>query len=92
MVKAVSLSEAELAGVEIKRLPPGEAIGARDLQRWSQNRATGRSGTGSAKVKGVVYVCLACGHRNQVIVSAFRRKRISSRCRECGSNRLKRGK
>jgi len=30
--------------VEITRLPPGEALGARDLQRWSSRRATGRAG------------------------------------------------
>ena len=29
---------------EIQKLPPGEALGARDLQQWSHNRAKGRSG------------------------------------------------
>ena len=29
---------------KITRLPPSEALGARDLQRWSQRRATGRAG------------------------------------------------
>ena len=28
----------------VTRLPPGEAIGARDLQNWSHQRAVGRSG------------------------------------------------
>jgi hypothetical protein len=30
--------------MEIKKLPPGEAIGARDLHEWSTNRRGGRSG------------------------------------------------
>jgi hypothetical protein len=30
--------------VPITRLPPGEAFGARDLQRWSHRRAFGRAG------------------------------------------------
>jgi hypothetical protein len=30
--------------MEIKKLPLGEAIGARDLHEWSTNRRGGRSG------------------------------------------------
>ena len=93
MKKPVSLTAEEMAGVEIQRLPPGAAIGARDLHRWSMNRAVGRSGTGSARVKAATYECLSCGHRNQVIVSAAsRQKRIKSYCRECGSPYLRRVK
>jgi hypothetical protein len=33
-----------MAKIEIKRLPPGEARGARDLQRWASRRRVGRSG------------------------------------------------
>jgi hypothetical protein len=32
--------------VEIRRLPSGEAIGARDLQRWANRRRVGRGGIG----------------------------------------------
>jgi hypothetical protein len=35
--------------VEIQKLPPGEALGARDLQKWSQNRALGRWGVNDTK-------------------------------------------
>jgi hypothetical protein len=28
----------------IRKLPPGEALGARDLQRWAARRNAGRSG------------------------------------------------
>jgi hypothetical protein len=31
--------------VKITKLPPGEAIGADDLQNWSRQRNAGRSGT-----------------------------------------------
>ena len=32
-----------IAGIQIKRLPPGAALGAGDLQRWAHNRLLGRS-------------------------------------------------
>jgi hypothetical protein len=38
-----------IAGVQIKRLPTGEALGARDLERWSSNRSAGRSGAFTTK-------------------------------------------
>jgi hypothetical protein len=34
-----------IAGVIINKLPPGEALGARDLTTWSLRRASGWSGT-----------------------------------------------
>ena len=36
-------------GVQIKRLPAGEALGARDLTRWSSNRSGGQSGSYTTK-------------------------------------------
>jgi hypothetical protein len=30
-------------------LPPGEAVGARDLQRWASRRSAGRSGSGMSR-------------------------------------------
>ena len=35
-----------IGGVKITKLPPGEALGSSDLQRWAQNRLRGRSGIG----------------------------------------------
>jgi hypothetical protein len=32
-----------IGGVQIKRLPAGEAFGARDLSRWASHRRVGRS-------------------------------------------------
>lgn len=37
--------------VEIKKLPPGEAEGARDLQTWGHRRLAGRSGLRKDKPK-----------------------------------------
>jgi hypothetical protein len=39
----------KIEGVPIKRLPAGEALGARDLTRWSSNRSAGRSGSYTTK-------------------------------------------
>jgi hypothetical protein len=36
-------------GVKIKKLPPGEAFGARDLRNWSTNRLCGRDGSFNLK-------------------------------------------
>jgi hypothetical protein len=33
-----------MSPVKITRCPPGEAMGARDLQRWAHQRLRGRSG------------------------------------------------
>jgi hypothetical protein len=35
--------------VKVTYCPPGEAIGARDLQRWSTNRMRGRGGVPTSK-------------------------------------------
>jgi hypothetical protein len=35
--------------VRITKCPPGTALGARDLHRWSLNRARGRSGVSTPK-------------------------------------------
>src|SRR5215469_3270114 len=42
---------AGIGGVLITRLPSGEALGAHDLQRWSSNRSTGRSGAYTTKAE-----------------------------------------
>lgn len=40
--------------VEIKKLPPGEAIGARDLQNWAMNRTVGRAGSYDRKEEKIL--------------------------------------
>lgn len=39
----------DYSGFPIKKLPPGEAFGARDLQNWSSNAAVGRAGSFNKK-------------------------------------------
>ena len=38
-----------ISGIQIKRLPAGAALGADDLQTWSQRRSVGRSGAPATK-------------------------------------------
>ena len=38
-----------MSDVKVTICPPGEALGAGDLQRWSRNRALGRSGVSDTK-------------------------------------------
>jgi hypothetical protein len=40
-----------IAGVSIKRLPPGEALGASDLQQWAARRLSGRFGVSPNSVE-----------------------------------------
>jgi hypothetical protein len=40
-----------MSDVKVTVCPPGEAIGARDLQRWAHNRKLGRSGVKAQKEK-----------------------------------------
>lgn len=40
-----------MSDVKVTVLPPGEAIGARDLQQWSHNRRLGRSGVSMPREK-----------------------------------------
>jgi len=40
-----------IGGVQIKRLPPGAALGAHDMERWSSNRSGGRSGAYTTKAE-----------------------------------------
>ncbi len=35
--------------VKVTKCPPGEAIGARDLQKWGRRRAAGKGGAGRTK-------------------------------------------
>lgn len=74
----------------ITKLPPGEAYGARDLTRWSHNRAVGSSGAGSTNTKPAIRKCHNCGFECQVIVSRYAKRNDAKRfpCRNCGKRRL----
>jgi len=43
MTNTVSVLSAK-TGVKITKLPPGEALGARDMQHWAERRMKGQSG------------------------------------------------
>jgi translation initiation factor 2 beta subunit (eIF-2beta)/eIF-5 len=82
--------------VEIKKLPPGEAIGARDLQQWAHRRTLGLAGPErSRKVEKEVeartyYVhCRTCGEgqRQRLLRATLRRTGIA--CTKCGSTNVK---
>ena len=60
--------------VVIEVLPPGRAIGADDLQRWGQRRATGRSGAGADRTQ----VCWCCKR----FFEARKRHRYCPKCRK----------
>ena len=65
------------------KLPPGEAIGARDLQKWATRRMSGKSGVGlDEKLQTVV--CKMCGHKMQM----FQSKRFP-KCPRCGEELVK---
>jgi hypothetical protein len=40
-----------MAEAKITRLPPGEALGARDLEHWASRRLAGRAGMPMSKMK-----------------------------------------
>lgn len=77
----------------ITKCPPGEAIGARDLQRWSSRRRGGWSGSG----KGVDFEddqftkqpfmvkCKRCGHSKMIEISLAKLRRARFRCSRCGT-------
>jgi len=77
----------DYGSVEIKKLPAGEAFGARDLQNWSHNRTLGRFGTGTAQNRALTLQCRSCGGISEVIgiqVRPNRARRGKFDCRHCG--------
>jgi hypothetical protein len=77
----------EYGDFPIKRLPPGEAFGARDLTRWAHRRAVGSTGTGSAQARALTVECKSCGAESQIIGSQARPRRARRGifdCRHCG--------
>ena len=47
--EAAEAGYGNLTMVEITRLPPGEALGARDLQGWAHQRSAGRAGVNTTR-------------------------------------------
>lgn len=72
--------------------PPGEALGARDLQRWSRRRAGGWSGSGKADDEWVdqfttrerTIACKGCGHSAMLDISDAKMVKSKFRCSKCG--------
>lgn len=76
--------------VKITVLPPGEAIGARDLQRWSGRRSGGRSNTGvTLDATKIAYQCHQCGRKTEMLVNKKMGKTAKFRCSRCGSFSIK---
>ncbi len=72
--------------IPIKKLPPGEALGARDLQQWSHNRTLGRSGTGTDQTRAVTLVCSKCDGVTPAIEKNWTRQNGRKFvCRHCGN-------
>ena len=75
--------------VEIKKLPPGEAYGARDLQKWANNRSMGRAGVGGGnwnKIRPTKIQCKKCRHKTKMMISDDMKKRgVKFACARCGS-------
>ena len=66
-----------LKGNTVKKLPQGEAVGARDLERWAKRRANGLSGSGEDRSA----VCRDCG-------KVFEgRQKDAKRCLICNAKR-----
>lgn len=76
----------DYGNIPIKKLPPGEAFGARDLTTWAVRRADGKSGTGGAETVVAKMRC-KCGWEGSVLAA---RRQNHSRvkgdltCRDCG--------
>ena len=68
-------------GFKITKLPPGKAYGADDLRKWSDNRATGRSGVAPDRTRNVVYECRACKKTTPAIVSRYMQKKEARKLR-----------
>lgn len=80
----------DYGSVPITKLPPGEAYGARDLQRWSLNRAVGASGSGSSRTKAVSLNCPSCKGVTTIMVSIYQKhNKIGRQCRHCGKRGIK---
>lgn len=79
--------------IKITKLPPGKALGAGDLTKWSQNRAVGRCGTDDAKTIDKVWTCKRCKKTNLICIHRdinFLHK-SSVRCRHCGERNFRIG-
>lgn len=76
--------------VEVKKLPPGEAIGARDLQSWASDRMANRSKSWR-RISGkttISLTCRDCGRHRQMQMEKRAAKGAKFKCSGCGSNRV----
>ncbi len=67
-------------GVKITKLPPGEAVGARDLQHWIGN---GVPRDDYSRVRLIILHCKRCGHTSEFVARKSFTKRINFKCSEC---------
>jgi len=79
--------------VEIKKLPPGEAIGARNLQRWATNRQSFRGAPPDTELTyniGILVICGDCGSRRHQRVASEHLQRIGIKlqCSKCASREI----
>jgi ribosomal protein L44E len=84
------MAKREYAMVEIKRLPPGVAEGAYDLQRWAGRRLAGQFGSGGSPTPRMVTIkiqCSGCGKKaNKTFLGAtMDRATPKFVCSRCGS-------
>lgn len=68
--------------VEITKLPPGEATGARNLQNWSNRRLIGRSGTYRDSTPVRVFKCRRCNFKQTRTLSRTVKGKLI--CPNCG--------
>lgn len=77
----------DITGVPITKLPPGEAQGARDLQRWAGRRTVGRSGVFEDNSPVRIFHCKSCKYEEVRTLS--KRERAVFKCPRCGSKKVK---
>ena len=75
----------DYSGIEIKKLPPGRALGADDLSKWAHSRAVGRTGSADAKSIDKRWFCKHCKATSIVCIIATTRFLPARACRHCGA-------
>lgn len=74
--------------VKITKCPPGEALGARDLQNWSRGRLQGSSYTNGPsyfKFQTILVHCRNCTNQVEMQVTKEQRERMRFKCSRCRS-------
>jgi hypothetical protein len=80
--------------IKITKLPPGEAIGARDLQLWQQRRTVGRGGIYKkhADTRRVYIRCKVCRFLNELEVYWKNIETLKFKCMKCDSKDVEVGR